>query len=273
MKLTDQQPADSERQFVKVNTAAHWYGVDLATNLVVPRYEATLREARKEGLYPSPTTIEKDIRANPVLARWIKNETAKAFVENPRNPGESDDGYAARCLDIADRIAREAAKKGVGIHDAIEHEGTTDPVILPFYEAYIPWRDDHIEYTIGQETMLADRRIGVAGRVDKIVQHRQHGRVILDWKTQRVRKKPEFYDSFPRQLSFYAEADKETNGGILPRIMSVVIDSQNPSRPYEKLYTPEEQAAAYKEFLCHSWLWFNERDFWPVGKWSPSFTL
>lgn len=256
-------------QFVKAESSSHWYLVEGRS--ITPQHDATLREARKLKLFPSPTTIEKDIRANPALARWIKNEVAKAFVENPRLPEEADDAYASRCLEISDSIAREAAKRGTAIHDAIERGYSSDPIIQPFYDAYLPWHSANVEQTIDTEASLADTRIGVAGRVDRIIRHPAHGIVILDYKTQRIRKTAAFYESFPRQLAFYAEAYRNTNGGELPRIMSVVIDSQTPSTPVAKLYTPEEQQASYREFLCQAWLWSNERDFWPAGYWAPNF--
>lgn len=262
----------ANKQFVKDFSSSHYYQLT-DDGQVVPQYEATLREARKLKLFPSPTTIEKDIRANPTLARWIKNEVAKAFVGNPRFPGEDEETYAARCLAISDSIAKDAAKKGTAIHDAIEHGYTSDPAIKPFLDAYLPWQDDNVESTVAKEASLADDRIGVAGRVDRIIMHKQHGLVIVDYKTQKVKKTANFYESFPRQLSLYSGAYQHMHGGELPRIMSVVIDSQTPSLPIEKLYTREEQENAHLEFLTQAWLWFNERDFWPVGRWNPSFSF
>jgi hypothetical protein len=260
------------QQFVKEETSSHWYFA-MPDGTVLPRHDADLRIARKEKLFPSPTTIEKDIRANPVLNRWIKNQVAKAFVNNPRLPEEQDDAYAARILTISDSVRDEAAIRGTALHAAIETGGTDDMVLAPFYQAYIPWHNDNIDLTIGSEVKMADLQLGVAGTVDRIVQHKQHGLCILDYKTQKVKKgKAAFYESFPRQLSFYAGAYYRKHN-VLPRIMSVVIDSQVPSRPQEKLYTLEEQAQAYAEFQSHVFLWCSDRDYWPTGRWSPSFPL
>lgn len=269
MKLTNK----SNKQFVKDFSSSHYYQLT-EDGQVVPQYEATLREARKLNLFPSPTTIEKDIRANPTLGRWIKNEVAKAFVANPRFPGEDDEAYAARCLAVADSIAKDAAARGTAIHDAIEHGFTSDPIIRPFLEAYLPWQDRNVKSIFGHEVMLCDKRIGVAGKTDMVVEHNEYGPTIIDIKTMKFRDgKPSFWDSYPRQVSFYAEAWRQKHGE-LPRIMIVGIDSQNPSPPQEKLYTMEEQAMAHKSFLCQSWLWFSSKPmggFWPVGRWEPSF--
>ena len=264
------------QNFVKQDTSAHWYQL-MPDGSLLSRHEAGLKEARVDHLYASPTSIEKDIRANPALLRWIKNEIAKAFVNNPRLDHESDQLYAERIMLLADGVRDNAAIRGTAIHDAIEHDGCSDPFINQFYLAYKPWHDENVLETLGSEVKMHDSRIGVAGTVDRIVQHKVHGLTILDYKTQLIKegKKASFYDNFPRQLSFYAECYKLKHG-FRPRIMSVVIDSQNPSRPVEKLYTQEEQDAAYMEFLCHVWLFCNSKPmggFWPVGKWKPSFNL
>jgi hypothetical protein len=266
MILKDNAP---KQQFVKTDESAHWY--EYKGGVVLPRYEATLREARKQNLFPSPTSIEKDVRANPMLARWIRNETVKAFINNPRTPGEDDDAYAQRCLAVSDNIAKEAAERGTNIHDAIEHNGTLLQDIVPFFEAYVPWHNEFVQETEACEASLVDLGIGVAGRVDRVAIVKGVGRTIIDYKTQRVKAKASFYESFPRQLSFYAKAYQNMYGGDLPRIMSVVIDSQTPSRPVEKLYSVEEQEQAHKEFMCHAWLWFSSKNFWPVGRWDVSF--
>jgi hypothetical protein len=263
------------QQFVQDNSSSHFYQVQ-PDGSVVPMHSATLREARKLNLYASPTTIEKDVRANPQLARWIKNEIAKAFVNNPRLPEELDQAYAERVLAIADSPGVKAADKGTRIHAAIENGGTDDIEIQPFYDAYLPWQEANIATTVGSEMKIADDKIGVAGTLDRLVEHKSYGLCVLDFKTQKVKDgKAAFYESFPRQLSFYAFAYWRKHQ-ILPRTLSVVIDSQVPSTPHVKLYTDEEQLQAYREFLCQVWLWCSSKGkdgYWPVGKWAPSFAI
>ncbi len=266
-----------KQQFVKEDGGGHWYLLH-EDGTIESKHDANMWDARKFNLFPSPTSIEKDVRANPMLARWLKNELTKAFINNPRMPAESDDDYAARILKLSDRKRDKAADRGTRIHKAIENNGTTDPEIHPFYDKYRIWEMEHIDETYHSEFMIADPRIGVAGTVDRVVNHGRYGLCIMDFKTQNVRDgKAAFYESFPRQLSFYAGAYAlKYNHGVLPRILSLVIDANEPSAPQEKLYTPEEQAQSYKEFLCHAWLWFSSKGkqgYWPVGKWSPNFVL
>ena len=262
-------------QFVKHNESSHWYELT-STGEIVPQYDATL-EARKFNYFISPTSIEKDIIANPALTRWIKNEIAKAFVSTPRLQGESDDSYAQRCLTKSDQISTNAREKGTAIHAAIE--GYPNPPgneYDSYYSSFKDWFENQFSEKISSEIMLANPYIGVAGRCDLIARHKELGPVIIDVKTQNVRKSPTFYDSFPRQLSFYAMAYGLRNGGQVPRIMSLIVDSNAPhviEPKHVKLYTREEQGHAWREFLSIVWLWCRERDFWPgsAKEWRPVF--
>ena len=71
--------------FVKPDGGGHWYTAD-----GTPRYEATLRDARKENLLPSPTSILSIIHADG-LERWKLNQMATAAVELQRGAAESDE--------------------------------------------------------------------------------------------------------------------------------------------------------------------------------------
>lgn len=258
---------------IKQDESSHWYQV-MDDGSVEARHDAGLREARKHNLYASPTSIEKDIRANPLLANWLKNELAKAFLRLPRLGNESDADYVARVVKAADSRRDTSATLGTAIHKAIEDEGTNDPQLQPFYQAYAEWATVNVDQTISRELKIADTRIGVAGTVDRVIRHKEHGLTVIDFKTQRVKDgKAAFYESFPRQLSFYAAAYAYKNSVPIPRIMSVVMDSQKAGAPQTKLYTPEQQQQSYKEFLCHVWLWSSVKNHWPAGRWDVSFTL
>lgn len=263
-------------QLVKQKESGHWYELTQGGE-VVPRYDATLRDARKFKYFPSPTTIERDTIANPTLARWIKNEMAKAFLKVQRGPEETDENYVARVMKEADEVSLAARNKGTEIHKMIEDNipllgGPTfigDAAVAGALGAFMAHAS--IVQPFQPEIMLADAEIGVAGRTD-LVANRHSWPIIIDFKTQNVRKKATFYESFPRQLSFYARAYAKKL--CLPRdpsICSVVIDSNNPGRTFDwKVYTAEEQREAYREFLCSVYLWCRQRDYWPgsMGKWS-----
>lgn len=261
-------------QLIKHQESSHWYQYQ-PDGTVVPQYDATLREARKQNLFISPTSIEKDIMANPQLTRWIKNEIAKAFVLNPRIPGETDENYATRCLLASDSVSKEARERGTRFHTMAENypAAPTDEELAQPYLYFKEWYTKEFGDNMGEsELMLADPAIGVAGRTDRIVAHPVYGPMVLDFKTQSVKKSPTFYDSFPRQLSFYAKAYAKQKGlDATPRIMSVLIDTNNNGIIHTKLYTQQEQQDAYREFLCLVWLWCRSKDYWPGkgGKWEP----
>lgn len=265
---------------LKQESSGHWYQVN-KDGTVVPRYEAGLREARKELLFVSPTTIEKDIIANPTLGRWIANELAKAILATPRNPGEQDEDYIARCQEQSKQVSKDAATKGTDIHKLIEEEAEAWAVgemsgypSTEYQKRAREFFEDHLSKIVSPESMVYDNRIGVAGRMDLLAIDSAGEPVVIDFKTQRIRNgKPAFYNSFPRQLAFYAHAAWRNGlSTTLPSIVSVVVDSNDPSKPfYVKKYSREEQGDSYTEFLCAAWLWSREKKYWPCGQWYPEF--
>jgi hypothetical protein len=260
------------------STGGHWYAPQ-PDGSVIARHDATLREARKEGLYPSVTTVNKSVRANGQLIAWLKGEIVRAVEGNPRFSGESDDDYHRRIDTASSQKASDAADFGTALHDAIEHypNPCKDARLQPWLDAFAPWYHDNIDCAWGQEVRMCDTRIGIAGTMDFIGVHKQHGVIVADWKTAGVKKgKPSFYDSWPEQLAFYAKASQFIRGlPETPRCMSVVINRNEPERPYEKLWTNEEIQEAWRRFLCTAYTYFSSQKmggFWPAtGKpWNPA---
>lgn len=266
---------------IKSSDGAHWYEASGQ-----PRYEADLRTARKEGLFVSPTTLESKQWKNPFLDMWKINQLAIAAYENPRQAHDELDTYCKRIHEISMEKASNAASFGTKIHDAIEKYPTPPSFdVAPWYDKYGIWHESRIQSTIATESVVADRRIGVAGKVDRRVILIDGMRAIIDYKTQDVkvddkgRKKPAFYPAFGRQLSFYAVADAIECGMYpsLPVCISLVIDSNENGDVYEKEYEDSYIRDCYINFVTMSWLWFrggNERKpFWPVGEWQPNEIL
>ena len=73
---------------VTPESSSHWY--DAAGN---PRYDATLRTARKENLYPSVTSI-LSVVSKPGLDAWKMEQVALAALTLPRHPNEALDACA-----------------------------------------------------------------------------------------------------------------------------------------------------------------------------------
>jgi hypothetical protein len=260
------------------SSSGHWY-FPLPDGSVEARHDATLRDARKLGLFPSVTTITKAVRANNQLLAWLKGEIVKSVENNPRFNGEEDDAYHRRIDTASSQKATDAADFGTALHDAIEHypKPCKDARLQPWLDAFAPWYDASVECVWGQEVRMCDPRIGVAGTMDFIGVHRQHGVLVADWKTAGVKNgKASFYDSWPEQLAFYAKASQFLRGlPETPRCMSVVLNRNEPEAPYEKLWTVEEINEAYRRFLATAYIYFSSQKmggFWPAtGRpWNPS---
>lgn len=262
---------------IRFDGGSHWYAASGK-----PCHDADLRDARKEKLFPSVTTIDKDSFKNDFLDIWKTNQLLIAASENHRQPHESATQYGQRIYDISMEKSRTAIEFGKEIHDAVEvyPQLPMNSLLMPWFNEFGKWWEASGLDHVASEITLIDKELGIAGRTDKIARRKSNGkRVVLDWKTQDVKvndkgkKKPAFYDSWGRQLAFYGGVDSKDAGlwPELPECCSLIIDSNPDGKVYEKWWTPEEIKAAYIEFLAGAWLWFNKRGYWPVGEWKVSF--
>jgi hypothetical protein len=257
------------------STGGHYYAIR-QDGTAEPRHDADLRVARKEGLALSVTTLMKQVRANNTLLAWIKGQIVKAVEENPRYGGEDDNSYHRRIETASSQKATDAATFGTALHDALEHYPAPckDPRLAPWVDAFEPWFNDTIEAVWRAEYMMGDPRIGIAGTMDAIGMHKQGFVVCYDFKTQGIKegKKPTFYESWPEQLAFYAKCYQFLHGlPETPRCMSVVINSNKPERPIDKLWEVDEIQEAWRRFLCTAYILQSSKKFWPAsGKWNPA---
>ena len=83
---------------VKTSASGHWY--QCRAGDAKPQHDADLRVARKEFLYPSVTSIDKDSFVNPGLDRWKMNEVLSAAAETYKQPHESVEDYCQRIYDL-----------------------------------------------------------------------------------------------------------------------------------------------------------------------------
>lgn len=252
----------------------HWY--DVSGSEIISAHDADLRQARKRNLYASPTTVEKSIRANPMLARWLTKEIVRACDENPRFANEELDYYVRRIDGLSGKIAGDASDFGTRLHAVLEEypSPAADQSLQPYWDAFHPWFQENFSKTLHTEVKLADHRIGICGTCDFIGLDHEGNIVINDYKTSRRADKADFYNSWARQLSFYRRAYSIKMGlSVLPKCMSTIIDSQNPNRPIHKTWDEEEMEQAEKEFMCHAFLWSVDKNYFPCGLWSPEFSF
>jgi len=252
---------------------AHFY-----TPLGVLVEGAGLREARKQNLYVSPTTVLHETLANPGLEQWKTGQLISACLSTPRFPDEELRAYTGRVKAKADTTRDEAAAFGTALHDAAEHYGTgafVDQFIQPYLDTYVAWHEANVKEIISREITLVDHDMGIAGRTDIIYLNQSDEIVVSDLKTQRVTagEKPDVRQGFAEQLAFYARAYQKQQGlPDCPRCENLLINSTEPSPVVVRSWSPEETEEAYTAFRAVSWLWFRSKGrsgYWPArgGKW------
>ena len=141
--------------------SGHWYtqeGDPMYTVIGANGKErnTTLRDAKKDNLVPSVTTILGMI-AKPSLENWKINQALNSALTLEKDPLESKGEFAYRCKQDSKKIGQEAAKKGTKIHALIERgflgEGTSKT-----YEIIQAWLDENFpnEEWIAEASFCAD---------------------------------------------------------------------------------------------------------------------
>ena len=187
----------------------------------------TLRDARKEQLVPSVTTILSMI-AKPQLENWKINQALNSALTLEKDSLETIEEFAYRCKQDSKRIGQEAAKKGTKIHAMIERgflgEGTSKT-----YKIIQAWLDKNFpnEEWIAEDSFCAD--LGYGGKIDL---YSKSG-IFVDFKTKDNLKGKDpaklVYDEHGMQLSAYAQGcgyddvervsifvDRKDTGLVLP---------------------------------------------------------
>lgn len=247
--------------------SSHWYRVK--DDVCSPCHEwpkadgkgmkrTTLREARLNNLFPSVTNIIDGVIAKPELERWKITQALMAALTLPRNPGESEDAFALRVVDDMDAYSGEAKDFGTLCHDHIEHYISHGEVLdneaAPFTDGARRWIVENVNKIHGTELTVYHPTLCYAGRLDLDGEVKRYGPALIDFKTQKVRKKPNgewnpiFYDEFPVQLAAYM--------ACLPTprtLISVIIGSEEPAPAFVKVYTEVE---FYLRLFKHALDWW-----------------
>lgn len=198
MTITAKEPRASE--------STHWY-----TRNGVPRYtivgangkerNTTLRDARKENLVPSVTTV-MNVASKPALIMWLQKQVLMAALTLPRRDEEAEDDYISRIMDDSKEQGRSAADLGTDIHAAIQS----------FYDGKASDKhQDHVKATVdalkgyfGNQAWVAERsfahEIGFGGKCDLSAQN-----LVVDIKSKEFTdpEKVDAYDEHMMQLAAY----------------------------------------------------------------------
>lgn len=240
---------------------AHWYDRNGTA-----RYDADLRTARRERLFPSVTSILK-LWPKPALARYIREQDLLACLTLPRLPAETDDAFCARVIEDSGKHAGQAADFGTQIHDVFEQvlqeaQGIQcAEAIVPWVGPILAWVEKHVESVHWTEKPLVHVGYGYGCRADALLTLRDQGLTLIDAKTQGFKKdKPIFYDEWPMQLV----ANRQAASGLMS-CASIVIDSKSPSEPIMKVWSAEELEAGWIDFLTCFELWKRTRKYNPLS--------
>jgi hypothetical protein len=197
----------------KQQDTGHWY-----TRQGMPAYTTigktgerptTLRDARKEGLLPSTTTII-NILDKAGLTNWKLQQVLLAALTLPREPNELEQDWLARVMKDSRETGYKAANRGTEIHGIIE--SWFEQVYMPEKPAYLDAIDSTLKNAFGDQTWLCEKSfahpLGFGGRVDLVSKpiNGQGTGFVVDFKTKDTDlDKVDVYFEHELQLSSYRE--------------------------------------------------------------------
>lgn len=229
----------------------------------------TLRDARKDNLLPSVTTV---LGAYPKgnLDRWIKEQVVIAMHNNPpsgpaaapitslKDADEAQMNYFSYIDKLSNKRRDEAAARGTFLHDNVEAMILGKP--WDESDAHLQtvkeWMDKNLAEVHFTEKNVVDLELKIAGRLDACLILQDDPRpIIVDYKGRGFNDlkrgpEPKQYKTDMMQLAFYAKATE------VERIANLYIanDREQPLIYFYE-YTPEQMQEAYEAFkhLVHIW--------------------
>ncbi len=236
--------------------AGHWYrpdGTPAYTVLSAKGEErpATLRDARKLGLFPSVTTIMR-MAAAPGLERWKQNNLLMAALTLPKIEGETLDDYAARCVKDANEQSKAAMQRGTDIHGAVEMAYLGREIgaeYLPHTKATI----EAVKAHFGPQEWLAERsfasKLGYGGKLDL-----HASGIVIDFKTKEfdVDHKTLAWEEQAMQLAAYREGLEMPEA----RCANVFISTTNPGLVVVHEWPEEELKKGWRMFKALLDFWY-----------------
>jgi hypothetical protein len=262
--------------------SGHWYTKDGESRHTLigangNKRKTTLRDARKEGLLPSVTTV-MDIMRKGALEDWKLEKVVRIAMALPRRDKETDDQFAQRVFDEFEAEGEATREFGSLVHSAAEYlclNGGRLPSpmsasaaefapVKAWVDRIKEWYDANVDEVLGAETVVINELVGYAGRFDLWIKHRVHGESVVDFKTQGVKNsKPRFYEEWCSQLAAY-------DAGLPQRkaarsLVSVVIDSTAPNPLIEKAWGPMDILENHQIFLRAHALWCAVKGYNPAA--------
>ena len=252
----------------------HYY-----TQTGLPRYGATLREARKENYLPSITTILKAWPAG-YLADWIAFELLKARHNNPPTgdegapvvPGEeltdAQRDYFKVILDKSNAIRDAAGDRGNEIHAGGEAMllgkkwNKKDSSLVHLRD----WFDENLDgKPYWTERSLVNIDLKIAGRADALIKTKGDERpLLIDFKGRGFDHGPrkgwraKRYSKDLIQLAFYASTMLDP-----PRIANLYIHREGECPVEFVEYSDEAREQAFEMVRHVVGIWYYEKKYDP----------
>lgn len=169
---------------------------------------------------------------------------------------------------------RKAASLGSSLHAAAENYANgklipEDEEIRRLFEPVRQWFDSNVERIACVEAVVKHAKYGYAGRVDMVAKLKStNGWALVDFKSQKFKNnRPTFYEVWPLQLEAYRQAILYTAEGRIPQdIVSLAIDSMNPSPVEERVWPREQSEHYFRAFLNARELWVFMRGYCPINQ-------
>jgi len=197
----------------KQQDSGHWY-----TRQGTPAYTTigktgerptTLRDARKEGLLPSTTTII-NILEKQGLSNWKQQQVLLSALTLPRGLQESEQEWLARVMKDSRETGFKAANRGTEIHGIIQ--SYFEQVYMPEKPLYLDVINSTLKSAFGDQPWLCEKSfahpLGYGGRVDLMAKpiNGQGTGFVVDFKTKDTDlDKADVYFEHELQLSSYRE--------------------------------------------------------------------
>lgn len=246
------------------------------------RYDAGLREVRKEHLLPSVTTVLNVVNKYG-LNKWKENQIYEACFENPLDPldwpGPDDEKVAQVFRKWKDEIQtalkiemNKSAEEGARIHrlfDAwLNATPFTDDNYWILYRAFHDFIQQHKIEPLLIEHSFANYDLGYGGKID-LVCEMDGKHTIIDWKTKDTKGKSSIrlYEEVPMQLAACANGIWKPNS----QLCTVIVSRDEPGRiDPPKIWDNGEKH--YKAFSNAHQLWCAIKNYnpWTGGKWYDS---
>jgi hypothetical protein len=242
-----------------------------------------LRQARKAGAYPSPTTALGSVLARPGLDNWKQESAILQSLTLPRIDGEEDAQFARRVVGATRDDLQAAADRGTYVHTLAEHAvtGKTPADLKAEFEphfAALQVFSKFVRKVHHMEDVVVNHAEGYAGRVDLICDWGDKVQTtveVVDFKTRKFKKlgtpvpdmpgfasaddphKVDSYETDLIQLAAYAYAVFDEP--VAAR--SVYIEPKSGAIAY-KLWAPEQVESAFEVFkhVLAIWRWQKKYD-------------